>query len=155
MIASDSYNVQARRFDTIVLNAGERFDLIVETNHTFGDFWIRVRGLGICFIHKIESFALLRYVVETESNPDSDRNPVDHNNAKEQNSMEATDDSEPQSDESEQSEEFDYPLMPDFEEEYPRTAVKQDMFVNQYDQELIPEFFYTLLDSESSKCHMS
>lgn len=121
MIASDSYNVQPRRFDTIILNAGERFDLIVKTNHTSGDFWIRVRGLGICFPYKIESFALLRYVVEKGV----DKDGHDIKNMREENSLESNDIEELENDNSEELDEFDYPLVPEFEKEFPRNAVKQ------------------------------
>ncbi|KAM7364393.1 uncharacterized protein ACRADG_000906 [Cochliomyia hominivorax] len=61
IIASDSYNVLPRSFDTLVTNSGERYDFILEANHTKGDFWIRVRGMGVCSINPTESFALLRY----------------------------------------------------------------------------------------------
>ncbi|TMW50904.1 hypothetical protein DOY81_004015 [Sarcophaga bullata] len=61
IIASDSYDVLPRPFDTLVSNSGERYDFILDANHTKGDFWIRVRGMGVCAINPTESFALLRY----------------------------------------------------------------------------------------------
>ncbi|XP_011194194.2 uncharacterized protein LOC105219623 [Zeugodacus cucurbitae] len=71
IIASDSYDLKPRYFDTIISNAGERYDFVVFTNHTEGDYWIRVRGMGVCAILPTESFALLRYV-SNEANPESD-----------------------------------------------------------------------------------
>uniref|UniRef100_A0A1A9WAB1 Uncharacterized protein n=1 Tax=Glossina brevipalpis TaxID=37001 RepID=A0A1A9WAB1_9MUSC len=61
IIASDSFNVRPRVFDTLVSNSGERYDFVVNANHTEGDFWIRIRALGICQAQHTESFALLRY----------------------------------------------------------------------------------------------
>lgn len=50
-----------RTFDALVSNSGERYDFVLTANHTKGDFWIRVRGMGVCAINPTESFALLRY----------------------------------------------------------------------------------------------
>ncbi|XP_055854231.1 uncharacterized protein LOC129917982 [Episyrphus balteatus] len=59
VIASDSFNVEPSRFDTIVSNSGERYDFILNANHSGGDFWIKLKGLGACASK--EGFALLRY----------------------------------------------------------------------------------------------
>lgn len=71
IISSDSYNVEPRSFDTLINNSGERYDFILTANHTKGDFWIRVCGLGVCAIKPTESFALLRYTSNSnETNED-------------------------------------------------------------------------------------
>ncbi|CAD6991399.1 unnamed protein product [Ceratitis capitata] len=62
VIASDSYDLQPNYFDTLISNAGERYDFVVFANNTAGDYWIRVRGMGVCAILPTESFALLRYI---------------------------------------------------------------------------------------------
>uniref|UniRef100_T1GHN8 Uncharacterized protein n=1 Tax=Megaselia scalaris TaxID=36166 RepID=T1GHN8_MEGSC len=62
VIASDGFNVKPKIVDTLVINSGERYDFVVNANRPFGDYWIRVRGLGTCAIHPIESYALLRYI---------------------------------------------------------------------------------------------
>ncbi|KAI8121740.1 hypothetical protein FF38_00341 [Lucilia cuprina] len=72
IIASDSYDVLPRPFDTLVTNSGERYDFILVANHTKGDFWIRVKGMGVCSINPTESFALLRYESNEIVNRDED-----------------------------------------------------------------------------------
>lgn len=79
IIASDSYDLKPYSFDTIISNAGERYDFVVFTNNTEGDYWIRVRGMGVCAILPTESFALLRYVsneVTMESNEERPLPPM-------------------------------------------------------------------------------
>ncbi|XP_055904977.1 uncharacterized protein LOC129940613 [Eupeodes corollae] len=59
VIASDSFDVESNAYDTLVSNAGERYDFVLTANHTEGDFWIRVRALGQ--EKPMEALALLRY----------------------------------------------------------------------------------------------
>ena len=61
MIATDGNDVEPQTYDTIVTNAGERYDFILDANHKSGDFWIRIRGLGVCQSKEIDTVALLRY----------------------------------------------------------------------------------------------
>ncbi|KAL9895317.1 uncharacterized protein ACN2A1_006056 [Glossina fuscipes fuscipes] len=77
IIASDSFNVRPRLFNTLVSNSGERYDFVLTANHTEGDFWIRVRAMGICKPERIESFALLRYKKGNgeEDEPDESERP--------------------------------------------------------------------------------
>jgi FtsP/CotA-like multicopper oxidase with cupredoxin domain len=72
IISSDSYDVLPATYDSLVSNAGERYDFILEANHTKGDFWIRVRGMGVCALHPTESFALLRYKSNDPAEDDDD-----------------------------------------------------------------------------------
>lgn len=64
IIASDSFNVRNSTFDTLISNAGERYDFILEANQNIGDYWIRVKGIGLCATNPIESYALIRYFNE-------------------------------------------------------------------------------------------
>lgn len=149
MIASDSYNLKPRTFDTIVLNAGERFDLIVETIHESGDFWIRVRGLGICFPHKIESFALLRYTAEEDDDQSSENNA---NSSEEQILFDASQ----EEDDSDDSEEYEFPIMPNFNDEFPRNAVRIIIYLFSFPIEVFNLcIFFPLPGAQSSECHLS
>lgn len=76
IIASDSYDLKPYYFDTIISNAGERYDFVVSTNNTEGDYWIRVRGMGVCAILPTESFALLRYVSNEVNMESDDEHPL-------------------------------------------------------------------------------
>ncbi|XP_055915066.1 LOW QUALITY PROTEIN: uncharacterized protein LOC129948201 [Eupeodes corollae] len=67
VISTDSYDVKPLEIDTLLMNAGERYDVVINTNHTEGDFWIRIRGAFKYPPQPTDSFALLRYV-----NNDSD-----------------------------------------------------------------------------------
>lgn len=97
IIASDSFNVRPRLFNTLVSNSGERYDFVVTANHTQGDFWIRVRAMGICKAHRIESFALLRYKKD--------------------------DNTEEEVEEEDGADENERPDMPDYDQEYPSDLV--------------------------------
>ncbi|XP_067620020.1 uncharacterized protein [Eurosta solidaginis] len=76
IIASDSYDLEPHYFDTLITNAGERYDFVLLANHTAGDFWIRVRGMGVCAILPTESFALLRYVSNDATEEPDDERPL-------------------------------------------------------------------------------
>lgn len=62
IIASDGYDVEPRSFDTLISNSGERYDFVLTANQATGDFWIRVRGMGVCADNPTETVALLRYI---------------------------------------------------------------------------------------------
>ncbi|XP_055923912.1 uncharacterized protein LOC129954192 [Eupeodes corollae] len=69
IIATDSNEVEGVTIDTLLSNSGERYDLVINTNHSEGDYWIRIRGGNTFQPQPLDSFALLRYVTD-----DSDRN---------------------------------------------------------------------------------
>ncbi|XP_036324933.1 laccase-2-like [Rhagoletis pomonella] len=76
IIASDSYDLKPRYIDTLISNAGERYDFVLLANNTVGDYWIRVRGMGVCAILPTESFALLRYVSNDPADEPDDERPL-------------------------------------------------------------------------------
>ncbi|XP_055857102.1 uncharacterized protein LOC129919980 [Episyrphus balteatus] len=62
--ATDSYDNEPAEFDTLVLNAGERNDVVIDAWRGSGDYWIRVRGLPSCQTQPTDTFALLRYITK-------------------------------------------------------------------------------------------
>nr|CAD7455796.1 unnamed protein product [Timema tahoe] len=57
--------------DSIILNAGERYDIVVTANQTVGSYWIRFRGLAFCNKNgvKVHQEAILRYEDADEAPP--------------------------------------------------------------------------------------
>ncbi|CAG2067047.1 unnamed protein product, partial [Timema podura] len=63
VVATDSAAVEPIEVDSIILNAGERYDIVVTANQTVGSYWIRFRGLAFCNRNGVEVHqeAILRY----------------------------------------------------------------------------------------------
>lgn len=60
IIATELSYVEPFTIDALFSQTGERFDFVVETNNTPGDYWVRVKTLMPCRI-ATEGFAVLRY----------------------------------------------------------------------------------------------
>ncbi|XP_041354904.1 laccase-1-like [Gigantopelta aegis] len=69
MIASDGVPFVPKVVDSFIIFAGERFDFVLETNQTVGNYWIRARGLSHCMIKKTNQAAILRYEGADETDP--------------------------------------------------------------------------------------
>jgi hypothetical protein len=60
IIATEISYVKPFEIDALFSQTGERFDFVVETNNTEGDFWVRAQTQMPCR-NVIEGFAVLRY----------------------------------------------------------------------------------------------
>lgn len=60
IIATEISYVEPFEIDALFSQTGERFDFVVETNNTEGDFWVRVQTQMPCR-NPVEGFAILRY----------------------------------------------------------------------------------------------
>lgn len=49
--------------DSLIINAGERYDVVVEANQGIANYWIRYRGMGDCLKETaaVCAEAILRY----------------------------------------------------------------------------------------------
>lgn len=61
VIASDSGKVRPITVNTLYSSAGERYDFVVHANQPPGNYWIRVKGMGVCESTVAEQFAILSY----------------------------------------------------------------------------------------------
>nr|CAD7431404.1 unnamed protein product [Timema monikensis] len=71
VVATDSAAVEPIEVDSVILNAGERYDIVVTANQTVGNYWIRFRGLAFCNRNgvKVHQEAILRYEDADEELP--------------------------------------------------------------------------------------
>ncbi|CAH0550161.1 unnamed protein product [Brassicogethes aeneus] len=67
IIATDGNAVKPTPVQTLISNAGERYDFILNANMSVGTYWIQVKGLGECSVYKIQQLAILKYVDGPES----------------------------------------------------------------------------------------
>lgn len=66
VIATDSTKVQPVKVDTVYSLAGERYDFVVNANQPPGNYWIRIKAIGVCEGRVAEQFAILSYYSEKE-----------------------------------------------------------------------------------------
>ncbi|XP_043195467.1 laccase-1-like isoform X2 [Amphibalanus amphitrite] len=74
VIASDGYNVQPELADSVVVYAGERYDVILTADQPPGVYWMKVQGLMDCderytLAHQV---AVVRYEGAEQSVPEQD-----------------------------------------------------------------------------------
>lgn len=72
VVASDGFEVEARNFESIIINPGERFDFIITANQTVGDYWIRADGMDVDFTDHYGK-AILRYDASSTKEPATNR----------------------------------------------------------------------------------
>jgi L-ascorbate oxidase len=75
VIASDGAYFDAYEVDSLISYAGERFDFIIETNQSVGNYFIRTKGLADCKPFGAYQTAILNYkndgYLEKDSLPDN------------------------------------------------------------------------------------
>lgn len=71
MIASESSVFEPVLVDTFIINAGERYDFVLEANQKPDNYWIRYRGMGDCNKNgiKISEVGILHYNNTEENEP--------------------------------------------------------------------------------------
>lgn len=60
IIATEISYVEPFTIDALFTQTGERFDFVITTNQTSGDYWVRVQTMAPCR-QIVEGFAVLRY----------------------------------------------------------------------------------------------
>ena len=48
VIASDGYDLKPQLVESFVINPGERFDFLLETNQPVKNYWIRANSMEVC-----------------------------------------------------------------------------------------------------------
>ena len=48
VIASDGYDLKSQLVESFVINPGERFDFLLETNQPVKNYWIRANSMEVC-----------------------------------------------------------------------------------------------------------
>ena len=61
LIASDGQPIVAVKVDSLVSLSGERYDFVVEASQEPKDYWIKIRGEGVCSWLNLTQRAILRY----------------------------------------------------------------------------------------------
>ncbi|GFS09752.1 laccase 1, partial [Elysia marginata] len=63
VIASDGHPILPFVVDSIVVNSGERYDFVLNADHSspLRNFWIRLHGYNNCALHKATQTAILKY----------------------------------------------------------------------------------------------
>lgn len=56
--------------DSIVLGAGERFDVVIQANQEINSYWMRFHGLTNCIPPRIFQGAILRYNGAADMEPE-------------------------------------------------------------------------------------
>lgn len=56
--------------DSIVIDAGERYDFILEANQSVSSYWVRLHGLMDCTPRRVFQGAILRYESAPEVEPE-------------------------------------------------------------------------------------
>ncbi|XP_060581710.1 uncharacterized protein LOC132738260 [Ruditapes philippinarum] len=69
MIASDGSPFEKIEVNSFIIFAGERFDFVLNASQPVGNYWIRVRGLGVCGFSKVKQVAILRYAGAPDEEP--------------------------------------------------------------------------------------
>ena len=68
LIASDGQPIVPIQVESLLSHSGERYDFVVEANQEANDYWIKVRGEGVCYANKLSQRAILRYERDDLSN---------------------------------------------------------------------------------------
>ena len=72
VVASDGFDFTPVFVDAIIVNPGERYDVIISTNATEKrNYWIRAQTLEANYVHKAE--AILRYTDAPDQDPSSEK----------------------------------------------------------------------------------
>ncbi|KAK3090802.1 hypothetical protein FSP39_014772 [Pinctada imbricata] len=61
VIASDGNSFDPELVESLNIFAGERYDFVLHTNMSVGNYWIRIRGEGDCNVKRAHQHAILRY----------------------------------------------------------------------------------------------
>lgn len=61
VISADGFDIAPIEVQRIVMNNGERFDVIIQANQPVGNYWIRVKGVQACTSIERQQLAILRY----------------------------------------------------------------------------------------------
>jgi hypothetical protein len=75
MIASDGSPFEKIEVNSFIIFAGERFDFVLNASQPVGNYWIRVRGLGVCGFSKVKQVSWtsrclkLRYMSRVTTKP--------------------------------------------------------------------------------------
>ncbi|KAI9555735.1 hypothetical protein GHT06_018250 [Daphnia sinensis] len=70
VIASDGGSIQPIEVDSLIIDAGERYDFIVNADQKLSSYWIRLHGLMDCGPKKVFQSAILRYNGAPEIEPE-------------------------------------------------------------------------------------
>ncbi|XP_066994431.1 uncharacterized protein [Anabrus simplex] len=69
VVASDGASVAPFEVDSIMVNGGERYDIVLNADQEVGNYWIRFRGAGTCFASQVHQEAVLHYNDATDVLP--------------------------------------------------------------------------------------
>ncbi|KAJ4431325.1 hypothetical protein ANN_19922 [Periplaneta americana] len=69
LIATDGNSVKPIRIDSVVLYAGDRFDVVVEASEPLSSYWIHLKGLGPCAAARTYQLGILRYIGDNYNTP--------------------------------------------------------------------------------------
>lgn len=60
--------------DSLIINAGERYDFVLSADQEIGNYWIRYRGFGECAFGRgtVSGEAILRYSGADDADPSGD-----------------------------------------------------------------------------------
>ncbi|XP_046632663.1 laccase-like [Daphnia pulicaria] len=72
VIASDGNDIQPIEVDSVVIDAGERYDFVVNADQEISSYWIRLHGLMDCRVKEVFLGAILRYSGAPEIEPVKD-----------------------------------------------------------------------------------
>ncbi|KAJ8044290.1 Laccase-4 [Holothuria leucospilota] len=80
-ISMDGFPINMVPFDSLITNAGERFDFILNANQTVDNYWLRVEGIGKncerTYIRpSLQEFAILRYLGAPDTAPEAFENSI-------------------------------------------------------------------------------
>jgi L-ascorbate oxidase len=68
IIASDGRLLQPYEVTSLVMYPGERYDFILNANQIINSYWLKVKGLSDCSVHKLFELAILKYRGDAISN---------------------------------------------------------------------------------------
>ena len=69
VIASDGAPFEPIEVESVNVFPGERFDIIVHTDQSIGNYWMRIRGEADCSVKKAKQVAIVRYEGASDTNP--------------------------------------------------------------------------------------
>ena len=61
VIASDGNDVDAYQVESLIIMAGERYDVVLTANQAIDSYWIRAKGFADCARNKCFEAAILSY----------------------------------------------------------------------------------------------
>lgn len=70
VIATDGFPVEPITVESLNVFAGERFDIVLATTQSVGNYWIRTRGEADCAVKGAHQEAILRYQGALNSLPE-------------------------------------------------------------------------------------